>query len=97
MNRAPLPIYVGHNEQEVYLYYVRFCDYYSSKGLPQWLRDKESTCNAGDAGSILESGRSLGGVNGNPLQYSCLKNPMDRVAWQATVQRVAKSQTQLSN
>ena len=42
---------------------------------------KESACNAGDMGSILGSGRSPGGGHGNPLQYSCLKNPMDRGAW----------------
>ena len=46
---------------------------------------KESTCNAGDTGSIPGSGRSLGGGHGNPLQYSCLENAMDRGAWQATV------------
>ena len=48
---------------------------------------------AGDVGSIPGPGRSPGGGHGNPLQYSCLENPMDRGAWQATVQRVAKSQT----
>ena len=72
----------------------------TATGLPQWLGGKESACNAGDtgdAGSIPESGRSLGGVNGNPLQYSCLKNPMDRGVWQAAVQRVTKSQTGLIN
>ena len=42
---------------------------------------KESVCNAGDPGSIPGSGRSPGEGNGNPLQYSCLKNPMDRGAW----------------
>ena len=47
--------------------------------------NKESACNAGDSGSITGSGRSLGEGNGNPLQYSHLENPMDRVAWQATV------------
>ena len=46
-------------------------------------------------GSIPGSGRSPGGGNGNPLQYSSLENPMDRGRWQATVQRVAKSQTWL--
>ena len=45
------------------------------------------------AGLIPESGRSPGGEQGNPLQYSCLENPMDRGAWRATVHRVAKSQT----
>ena len=48
-----------------------------------------------DVRSILESGRSPGGGHGNPLQYSCLENPMDRGAWWATVHRVAKSRTWL--
>ena len=54
---------------------------------------KESTCNAGDAGhvgSIPGLRRSRGGENGNPLQYSCLKSPMDRGVWQATVHGAAK-------
>ena len=46
--------------------------------------------NAGDVGLIPGSGRSLGGGNGNPLQYSCLGNPMDRQGWQATVHGVSK-------
>ena len=46
---------------------------------------KESVCNAGDLGSIPGLGRSPGGGNGNPLQYSCLENPMDRGAWWAPV------------
>ena len=55
---------------------------------------KEPACNAGDTrdmGSIPRLGRSPGGGHGNPLQYSCLENPMDRGAWQATVHRVADS------
>ena len=48
-----------------------------------------------DMGSIPGSGRPPGGGNGSPLQYSFLENPMDRGAWQATVHRVTKSQTQL--
>ena len=52
---------------------------------------KESTCNEGDPGSIPGSGRSLGEGNGNPPQYSWLKNPMDRGAWWSMVPRVAKS------
>ena len=50
-----------------------------------WLSGKESACNAGDAGSIPGLERSPGEGNGNPLQYSCLGNPMDRGAWQATI------------
>ena len=46
---------------------------------------KEPACNSGDPGSIPGSGRSPGEGNGNPLQYSCLKNSMDRGDWQATV------------
>ena len=52
---------------------------------------KESACNFGDLGSI--PGRSPGERNGNPLQYSCLENSMDRGAWQATGHGAAKSQT----
>ena len=66
--------------------------------LPYWLSSKESACNAGPArhsGSILGLGRSPGEGNGNPLQYSCLENPMDRGAWRATVHGVTKSWTQL--
>ena len=48
--------------------------------------------NAGDLSSIPGSGRSPGGGNGNPLQYSCLGNPMDRGAWRGTVHAVIKSQ-----
>ena len=62
-------------------------------GFPDSSVGKESACNAGDLGSIPELGRSPGGGHGNTLQYSCLENPMDRGAWQATVQEVAKSRT----
>ena len=65
-------------------------------GLAQRFSGKESTCNAGDLGSIPGSGRSPGEGNGNPLQYSCLENPMDRGAWRAADHRVAKNQTLLS-
>ena len=58
---------------------------------------KASACNAGDVGLIPGSRRSPGEGNGNPLQYSCLENPMDRGAWQATVHGVAKSRTWLSD
>ena len=64
---------------------------------PEGSDGKESTCSAGDPGSIPGSGRSPGEENGNPLQYSCLENSMDRGAWQATVHGVAKSQTRLND
>ena len=64
---------------------------------PRSLAGKESTCSAGNLGSIPGSGRSPGEGNGNPLQYSCLENPTDRGAWQATVHGAAKSRTQLSD
>ena len=51
---------------------------------------KESACNAGDLSSIPGLGRSLGEGNVNPLQYSCLENPMDRGAWWATVHGVTR-------
>ena len=54
---------------------------------------KRSACNTGDKGSNPESGRSSGVGNGNPLQYSCLGNPMEKRAWRTTVHVVAKSQT----
>ena len=57
---------------------------------------KESACNAGDLGFIPRSGRSPGEGNGNPLQYSCLENPVDGGAWSAVVHGVAKSRTQLN-
>ena len=57
---------------------------------------KESACNAGDPGSIPGSRISPGEGKGNPLQYSCLKNSMDRGAWWATFHGIAKSQTRLS-
>ena len=55
--------------------------------------DKESICNARDLDSIPGLGRSPGEGNGNPLQYSCLENPMERGAWQGTVHWVTKNQT----
>ena len=58
---------------------------------------KASAYNAGDPGSIPGLGRSLGEGNGNPLQYSCLENPLEGGAWYVTVHGVAKSRTQLSN
>ena len=69
---------------------------YIAKEFAGGSEDKASACHAGDQGLIPGLGRSPGEGNGNPLQYSCLENPMDRGAWPATVQRVAKSRTRLS-
>ena len=65
--------------------------------LPGGLEGKASACNAGEPGSIPESGRSPGEGNSIPLQYSCLENPMDRGTWEAAAHGVAKSWTQLSD
>ena len=67
------------------------------KGFPGGSDGKESVSNAGDPGSTPVSGRSPGIGNGNPLQYSCLENPIDRGAWWATVNGVAKSRIRLSD
>ena len=64
-------------------------------GFPYSSVGKESACNAGDHGSIPRSGRCPGEGNGNPLQYSCLENPVDGGAWWAAAQRVTQSRTQL--
>ena len=58
---------------------------------------KEPACNAGDLVSIPGLGRFPGKESGNPLQYSCLENPMDRGAWQAIAHGVSQSRTQLSD
>ena len=70
---------------------------YHFLGLSWWFRGKASVHNAGDLGSISESGRSSGEGNGNPFQYSCLKNPMDREVWWAIVHGVTKSWIRLSD
>ena len=66
-------------------------------GLPRWLSGKESTCQRRRCPWMSGLGRSPGGGNGNPLQYSCLRSPMNREAWQTTVHGVTESQTQLSD
>ena len=77
--------------------YWKFEQAFISSGFPGGSDGKVSDCTAGDPGSIPGSGISPGGRNGNPLQYSCLENSMDRGAWWATVHGVAKSRTQLSD
>ena len=68
----------------------------SALGFPGGSAGKESTCSVGDLGSIPGLGRSPGREHDNPLQYSCLENPMDREAWKATVYGAAKNPTGLS-
>ena len=70
---------------------------YLNGNFPVGSDGKESACNVGDPGSIPELGRYPGEGNGNPLQYSCLENPMDRGAWRAIVHGVAESQIRLSD
>ena len=77
----------------MYIYYRAICKFIY--GFPGSSDGKESTCNAGKVGLIPGSGRSPGGGNSNPLQYSCLGNPMDRGAWWVTVHEVSKSRTRL--
>ena len=62
-------------------------------GFPGGSDDKESSCNAGDLGTVPGSGRSPGEGNGNPLQYSCLENPMNRGTYRAIVHGFAESDT----
>ena len=66
-------------------------------GFPGGSDGKESACNAGDPSLIPGLGRSLGEGNGNPFQYACLENSMDRGAWQVTVHGISKSQSWLSD
>ena len=66
-------------------------------GFPGDSDRKESACSVGDLGSIPGLARSPEGGHGNPLQYSCLENSMDRGAWRVTVHRIAKSWTRLSD
>ena len=68
-----------------------------TQGFPGGSDGKESTSNAGDLGSVPGLGRSPERGHGNPLQFSCLENPMDRGAWWVTVHGVTKSQTGLSD
>ena len=68
-----------------------------NSGFPGGSVVKNPPASAGDPGSIPGLGRTPGKGNSNPLQYSCLENPMDSRTWQATVHGVTKSQTRLSN
>ena len=76
--------------QAQYKYIIVISFTYLFLGLPRWLSGKEFTCQAGEVCLNSGSGSSPGEGNGNPLQYSCLGNPLDRGAWQITVHGVAK-------
>ena len=78
-----------------YIYFIKKNGLWISWASQVTLVIKNSPANAGDAGSVPGLGRFPGGGHGNPLQYSCLGNPMDREAWQAAVYGVAKCWTQL--
>ena len=78
----------GRGEKDLFNYLYLSID---DLGFPGGLEGKVSAYNAGDPGSIPESGRSPGEGNGTPLQYSCLENPMDGGVWEAAVHGVSKS------
>ena len=92
---------LSRNISLVYRRRICFCSSWSIQNrlvlfevcIPRWCSDEEAACNAGDTGLIPGSGRSPGEGNGNPLQYSCLGNAMDRGAWRAAVHGVTNSRT----
>ena len=93
-----------HILKRIVRYHI-FSEYFLYRYVPNIIWDisfpggsdgKASACCVGDPGSIPGLGRSSGEGNGNPLQYSCLENPMDQGAWWAMVHRVSKSRTQLT-
>ena len=92
---APFNVFFGSDDSSFLA-----CPSTLAQGLPVRAGGKESACNAGDTGDLgLIPGprRSPGEGNGNPLQYSCLENSMERGTWKATVHGVAKCRTQLSD
>ena len=104
-NTKPQPLDHQKSQQTVLSAFAREINFLSrttlemsmeGKGLPGGSVVKDPPANLGDSGSIPGSGRSPGEWNGNPLQYPCLGNLMDRGAWPATICGAAKSQTQLT-
>ena len=75
---------------EILIFILGICHHISTRGFPGGSAVKNPPANAGEAGSVPGSGRSPGGRNGKPLQYSCLGNPMDRGAFWATIYGVAE-------
>ena len=88
--RVTLGLLDCHSQRQLVLKIPFVSQFSIQLGLPCSSNGKESACNVGDQGSIPGSGRSSGEWNGNPLQYSCLKNSIDREAWRATVRGVTK-------
>ena len=80
--------------EHIWIFCDRHCTF-SHEGLPFGSDSRESSCNTGDPSSMPGLGRSPGEGNGHPLQYSGLKNPMDRGAWWATVHGVTELDTKL--
>ena len=80
----------GFPQGVYFLLFKILSDIKQSGGFPRSSVGKEYACNAGDLGSIPGLGRCPGKGNGNPLRYSCLENPTDRGAWQATVHGVTR-------
>ena len=76
---------------------TKYVNLLTLSSFPSGSDDKESACNARDQGWIPGSGRSPGEENGYPLQFFCMEDPVDRGAWQATVNEVAKSQTLMND
>ena len=90
LNRHEFDLHQVSQELDKVVWYSRFFKNFPQFGFLGSSDSKESACNAGNLGSVPGLGRSSGEGNGNPLQYSCLENPMDRGAWCATVHGVAK-------
>ena len=102
MSKIVISLHVYKKEKQKIIFHFKWVVFflkitYTIKllGFPGSSVSKESACNAGDLGLIPGWGRSSGEENGNPLQYSCLENSVDRGAWQATAHRVTQSWTQL--
>ena len=90
-------VHWGNNYKVIKKYPRSKSDSYNWTGTPGSLDSKESACIVGNPGWIPGSGRAPRDGNGNPLQYSCLENPIDGGSWQATVQGVTRNHTQLSD
>ena len=85
------------NDPHLFYFYIGVYTYIGIYTFPGGSDGKESACNAGDPGLIPGLGRTPGEGTGNPLQYSCLENSMERGVWWATVHGVTGSQTRLSD